>query len=133
MYYTLAILLLIQLTRACTKAFKFYLFYKPFETCNTHVAAIAMFSQNGKYFICFISNDEKSESNCSLTGPQLTCYSRQMNFICFDATYQITMARVMVMKRCSRHGNLLCSEITYQIPCTRTTFVIQATSQPVIQ
>ena len=95
--YTLAILLLIQLTRAGTKAIKAHLFYKPFEKFATHVAARALFLQNGQYFIGFISNYEKSDSNCSLTGPELKCYSRLMNFICFDATYQITMARVMVM------------------------------------
>ena len=94
---TLAILLLLQLTRAGTKAFKFHLFYKPFEKFGTSVAARALFLQNCQYFMCFVSNSEKSESTCSLTGPELKCYSRVRNFICFDATYQITMARVMVL------------------------------------
>ena len=60
-----------QLTRAGTKASKFHLFYKPFDKCNTRPAAIAMFLQNCQYFIGFISTYEKSESNCSLTGPEL--------------------------------------------------------------
>ena len=131
--YTLAILLLLQLTRAGTHAFKFHWFYKPFDKSGTHVAARALFVQNCQQFMCFISNYEKSESTCSLTGPQLKCLSRLWNFICVDATYQITMARVMVMQRCSRHGNLLCSEMTYQIPYTRATFLIQSTFQSVIQ
>ena len=86
-----------QLTRAGTTASKFHLFYKPFDKSGTKVAARALFLQNGQYFIGFISNYEKSESNCSLTGVEHNCCSRLMNFICFDATYQITMARVMVL------------------------------------
>ena len=86
-----------QLSRACTKTFKFHCFYKPFETCDVGAAARALFLQNGQYFIGFISNYEKSESNCSLTGPELKCYSRLKHFKCFDATYQITTAKVMVM------------------------------------
>ena len=78
--------LLLQLTRAGTQAFKFHWFYKPFETFGTYVTARALFLQNGQYFIGFISNYEKSESNCSLTGPELKCCSRLRNFICFDAT-----------------------------------------------
>ena len=85
-----------QLTRAGTKAFKFHVFYKPFENNDMDPAARALFLQNCQYVIGFISNSEKTESNCSLTGPELTCCSRLENFICFDATYQITMARVMV-------------------------------------
>ena len=75
-----------QLTRAGTQASQFHLFYTHFEKCGTHVAARAMFLQNGQYFISFISIYEKPESNCSLTGPELKCYSRLTNFICFDAT-----------------------------------------------
>ena len=60
-----------QLTRAGTKASKFHLFYKPFEHNDTRPAARAQFLQNGQYFIGFISTYEKSESNCSLTGPEL--------------------------------------------------------------
>ena len=89
--------LLLQLTRAVTKAFKFHWFYKPFEQNDVGVAARALFLQNSQYCISFISNSDKSESNFSLTGPELNCYSRQSNFICVDATYQITMARVMVL------------------------------------
>ena len=89
--------LLIQLTRAGTKAFKFHLCYKPFEKCDTGLAARAILLQNDQYFNGFISNYEKSESTWSLTGPQLKCDSRLRHFICFDATHQITMARVMVL------------------------------------
>ena len=130
---TLAILLLLQLTRAGTNAFKFHWFYKPFEKFAPRPAARAILLQNDKYLIGFIRNYEKSQSNCSLTGPELTCYFRLRNFICCDATYQITIARVMVLQRCSRHGNLLCSEKTYQMHSTRATFLIQSTSQSVVQ
>ena len=61
----------LQLTRAGTKASKFNLFYKPFDNNDLDPAARALFLQNGQYFICFISTYEKSESNCSLTGPEL--------------------------------------------------------------
>ena len=60
-----------QLTRASTKAFKFHCFYKPFEKFYVVSAARALFLQNGQYFIGFISTSDKSESKCSLTGPEL--------------------------------------------------------------
>ena len=61
----------LQLTRAGTKAFKFHLFYKPFEKSDGGAQCESTVLQNYQYFISFISNSEKSESNCSLTGPEL--------------------------------------------------------------
>ena len=51
--YTLAILLLIQLTRAGTTALTFHWFYKPFANFCMDPAARAILLQNGKHFILF--------------------------------------------------------------------------------
>ena len=60
-----------QLIRAGTKASKFHLFYKPCEKSDGGAQCESTLLQTGQYFIGFISNYEKSESNCSLTGPEL--------------------------------------------------------------
>ena len=66
MYYTLAILLLIQLTRAGTQAFTFHCLYKPFANFCMGAAARAMLLQNRQYLMCFISIFDNSDSNSSL-------------------------------------------------------------------